>query len=356
MAITDISNTKYLLNSVLGNVPYGVITTDFKGRITIINEAATTILSQHEKIDAYLDENILHFFEAPQKTFEMIEECIHTSRIEFDLDREKYKDKFIKITGRKLVDGMLFTIEDITEKEQMILQIEERSAQLEVTNKELEQFAYITSHDLQEPLINIESFIRLLKEPKRQELLSEEAQQFLKIIDESAKKMSQQIFGLLQYSRLGNNKEKKTVEIKTLINDVIQSLSNQIDSNHVVIEIGDLPDTLFLFKEEIFSLFQNLITNAIKYRKAEVKPRIKISSETHKNLIKFSISDNGIGFPENKKETIFEIFKRLNNNAAIEGNGIGLAHCKKIIELHGGNIWADSILNEGSTFHFTISQ
>jgi light-regulated signal transduction histidine kinase (bacteriophytochrome) len=135
--------------------------------------------------------------------------------------------------------------------------------------------------------------------------------------------------------------------------DVLSDMIITIEESNAEITVSDLPH-LKGYETEIRQLFQNLVSNALKFRKKDVAPKIKIFAQKKEDDWLFSVQDNGIGIEENNKQKLFVIFKRFNNREEYEGTGIGLAHCKKIVELHGGTIWADSKFGEGSTFHFTI--
>ena len=185
------------------------------------------------------------------------------------------------------------------------------------------------------------------------EKLDEEANMSLDFMVEATDRMSDLVKGLLDYSRIGKSNEMVIVNTCDTIKDITKDLSNAINRQNASITLGRLP-TVKVFKTEIRLLFQNLISNAIKFQKEGVKPKVHISAEEDDVYWKFSLQDNGIGIPENEVLNVFGIFKRLNKRSNYEGTGIGLAHCEKIVHMHGGLIWVESKENEGSTFHFTI--
>jgi two-component system, chemotaxis family, sensor kinase Cph1 len=230
---------------------------------------------------------------------------------------------------------------------------------LEFRNKELEQFAYITSHDLKEPLITISGMINLFVEDY-DDKLDENGKMILGFINESSDRMRNLIDALLEYSRLGNTKEDTLIDTNALITSLKADLSNVITRTNTTIKTKKLP-TIKGSEIEIRLLFQNLISNGIKFIKAGVKPVIEIDCKKiidpiniHKGVYQFTIKDNGIGIEEKHQERIFSIFQRLHTREEYEGTGIGLAHCKKIIEAHGGDIWLESTVGVGTTFYFTI--
>ena len=224
---------------------------------------------------------------------------------------------------------------------------------LQLKNKEIEQFTYIASHDLQEPLRSIRGMVNILKQKQINEI-DEVTNNCVNFIDRSTTRMSSLIKGLLDYSRIGVNKVLKEVDINEILNALInKDLSESIKDSNAVIEIDKLP-TINVYKNEIHLLFLNLLSNAIKFHKEGSNPQIKVSVNRVDQFWKFSIEDNGIGIENSNNRNIFGIFQRLNRRGNFDGTGIGLAHCDKIVYLHGGEIWVDSKLGEGTTFHFTI--
>lgn len=232
--------------------------------------------------------------------------------------------------------------------------VQQRTAELERKNKELEQFAYVASHDLQEPLRTTTGFVEALRKQYKG-MLDIHADRYLDYIAQSSERMKTLIKDLLDYSRIGREKQFVPVNCNALLKEVITDLSTVISESGAVIESNDLP-VLNAFPTELKLLFQNLISNSIKFRKAGMAPRVFIDVQPQKGYWKFSVKDNGIGIDPSHQDRIFIIFQRLHNRSDYEGSGIGLAHCKKIVELHGGEIWVDSVPGEGSTFYFTIAE
>jgi len=231
--------------------------------------------------------------------------------------------------------------------------IEIKNNKLNESIEELEEFAYITTHDLKQPLRTILNFVHLFSISK-QHLLDDEAKLFLKFISDSSTRLDNLINDMLNHSVIGKTGgTKEWIEVGKLIDHVISDLNAQIQESNAQIEYKDLPK-INGFRSELNSLFQNLISNAIKYSKQDEKPNIEISYSSKDNDWVFSIKDNGIGFDPKFNNKIFSIFQRLENASNISGTGIGLAHCKKIVELHGGKIWAESEPAKGSTFFFTL--
>ncbi|WP_414468681.1 sensor histidine kinase [Methanobacterium sp. ACI-7] len=221
------------------------------------------------------------------------------------------------------------------------------------SNDELRQFAYITSHDLQEPLRTIASYAGLLKR-RYEGQLDSDADEFIGYMVSGASRMKSMIQGLIEYSRVGTGKEKFIeFSTKNALKNAISSLKSSIDESNAEITYEELP-YITGNESQISIVFHNLIENALKFQKEGVPPKIKISFKKRGNEYVFSISDNGIGLEEQYSDKIFEVFKRLHTIDKYQGAGIGLAIIKRIIEQHGGYVWVKSELWKGSTFYFTI--
>jgi light-regulated signal transduction histidine kinase (bacteriophytochrome) len=223
---------------------------------------------------------------------------------------------------------------------------------LQSRNKDLEQFAYVASHDLQEPLRTVVSYIALLDKQYGKHF-DENARQYMNFAIQSTHRLKRLIRDLLEYSRIGRNYQSDKLNINEVVKEVTTSMDWQISKSGTTVAIDKLPLTEG-YVNDIKLLFQNLISNAIKYSKQGVPPVISISAEPIEEFWKFSISDNGIGIQSECFQRIFMIFQRLHNQGEYEGSGIGLAHCKKIVEMHGGTIWVESEIGKGSRFHFTL--
>jgi signal transduction histidine kinase len=232
--------------------------------------------------------------------------------------------------------------------------VEQRTMELESKNKELEQFAYVASHDLQEPIRTTAGFVELLKKQYRGRL-DQNADKYIDYILQSSDRMKTLIQDLLDYSRIGRQKESMLVDCAFLLKEVLADMDKSIRESETIIIREDLP-VIKAYPTELKLLFQNLIANSIKFRKPATHPVIDIGAARRDGFWEFYIRDNGIGIDEKYHERIFVIFQRLHTRTEYEGSGIGLAHCKKIAELHDGKIWVDSNPGEGSVFHFTIKE
>ena len=257
--------------------------------------------------------------------------------------------------------GALAMVTDITKRkiDEQLLQLSEVSLEIKnkeliQKNKELEQFAYVASHDLQEPLRTTASFVELLQRQYKGQL-DENADKYLNYLVNASDRMQVLIKDLLDYSLIGSKKAFKKIDCNVLVQEVLMDLGTAIQESKTDIQVEKLP-LINGYDIEIKQLFQNLITNAIKFRKKDVVPQIKISASKKDTAWEFAIKDNGIGINEQHKDRIFVIFQRLHTRTAYEGSGIGLSHCKKIVELHDGKIWLESQPGEGTTFYFTIQK
>ncbi|MEM9543334.1 MAG: ATP-binding protein [Cyanobacteria bacterium P01_E01_bin.42] len=226
--------------------------------------------------------------------------------------------------------------------------------ELERSNQDLEKFAYVASHDLQEPLNLISSYVQLL-EMRYSDRLDESAKEFINFAVEGVTHMQTLIDDLLTYSRLGTQQKKfAEIEIEDVLKRVCLNLQTKIDESEATILYDRLP-SVWSDRTQLIQVFQNLIGNAIKFRREE-PPRIQIEVKEQEEEYLFSVCDNGIGIDPQFNDRIFIIFQRLHSRDEYSGTGIGLALCKKIIEHRGGRIWIESELGKGSTFYFTISR
>lgn len=242
---------------------------------------------------------------------------------------------------------------DITERKEIEIKLNEALESVQKSNSELEQFAYVASHDLQEPLRMVTSFLTQL-EKKYSDNLDDKAKEYIYFAVDGAKRMRQIILDLLEFSRVGRTDETlNEISIESIVKEIIILHGKQIEELNANIKYDVLP-SLICHKTPIRQLFQNIIGNSLKYHKIGVPPVIEITSTDKGNYWEFSISDNGIGIETDYHEKIFVIFQRLHNKDEYSGTGIGLAICRKIIESMGGNIGVTSTVNKGSTFHFTI--
>ena len=366
--------TGNLLRNVLDNSRDGIMAFESvrneKGKIVdfkfiLANEASTQMTNRTQV--QLIGKRLLEIF--PGNRYKLLEEYIKVAEtgvdlrteVEYDLDGEKI---WFKILAAKLDDGFLVTFSDITKEKDTEIQLRNYTLELKRSNEDLEQFAYVASHDLQEPLRKIRSFgDRLIS--KYQEKLDETGQHYIERMQVASQRMQSLIEDLLSFSRITRSSELPgQVDINQLMEEVLDDLSDQVSREHAKVEVAEIPPILGV-KGQMHRLFQNLVSNAIKFRKPEEDPLIKISGEKisalqltkeynfsprYKFYVKITVSDNGIGFDKKYSEQIFNVFQRLHGKNEFEGTGIGLAICKKIVTHHGGIIFAKSEEGIGSDF------
>lgn len=254
------------------------------------------------------------------------------------------------------------SMQDITQLKQNEKALEELNEkllvnvnELAVSNAELEQFAYIASHDLQEPLRMVTSFLTQLQK-KYENKLDDKAQQYIHFATDGAVRMRQIIMDLLDYSRIGKlNYQFEEIDLNELVREINCLHGNLINETRATIKFDNLP-VISAARIPLQRLLSNLISNGIKYRKSDILPMIEVQVKEGPSKWEFSVSDNGIGISDQFYEKIFVIFQRLHSREQYPGTGIGLAISKKIVENHGGKIWLTSQLGKGSAFHFTIKR
>ena len=243
-------------------------------------------------------------------------------------------------------------VRDITELKKADEILKFKLEELARSNKELEQFAYVSSHDLQEPLWMITGYLQLLQRKYRGEL-DEKADKYIRFAVDGAFQMQNLINDLLEFSRMTTStREPGPANCEFILNQVLFNLKLFIKENKATVAHGSLPEVMIDFTQ-LVQIFQNLIINGIKFHSEEA-PKIYISAEKKASEWVFSVQDNGIGIDPQYSGKIFEIFKRLHKKEEYPGTGIGLAICKKIVERCGGRIWVESELGKGSTFYFTL--
>lgn len=360
-----LSNPQPLLLKMLGGVEdYAILILDKLGNISSLNKGA-------EKIKGYSSKEIIG------RNFRIFytEEALKNGIPDLLLQKALLKGKAQHRGWRVKKDGKMFwahvtitTIydednevigfckftRDLTDKLNAEKALREYARLLEFRNKELEQFVYIASHDLQEPLLTVNNFVGLLKK-EYGELFDENGTLYLRYISEATVKMKTLIKGLLDYARLGTPAAREQVNCNFLVETAKQELSEQIAATGMTIQFDNLP-VVYGYSAELKQLFHHLISNSMKFRKKDILPEVQITATEDDQYWNFDFSDNGIGIETRYKEKIFSIFQRLHSQEDYEGHGIGLSHCKKIVELHGGEIFVKSVLNEGSTFCFSLKK
>jgi PAS domain S-box-containing protein len=251
------------------------------------------------------------------------------------------------------VANVLVVSRDVTGRKKAEDAMQRSAENLRRSNEDLQQFAYAVSHDLQEPLRMVSGFLRLLEE-RYQPQLDERARKYISYAVEGATRMSQLITDLLAYSRVDRQaKELQPTDANASLASALSNLRTRIEEASATISHDELPIVL-ADGSQLVQLFQNLIGNAIKFRNIGRSCRVDIGALKQDSEYVFSVCDNGIGIAEEDFDRIFTIFQRLHAREKYEGTGVGLAICKRIVERHGGRVWVESRLGEGSRFRFTL--
>jgi PAS domain S-box-containing protein len=266
--------------------------------------------------------------------------------------------KYVSYKGRLFYDcsgkhtKRFGTIMDITARKLHELELKKMLEELQRSNRDLEQFAYAATHDLQEPLRMISAYSNILKS-KLNGSLDEASNHYFEILIESSKRIYTLILGLLEYAHINSASESfVNTDLNAILEDVLKDLSELIRVNKAEVYVERLP-VLKLVPLQMKQLFRNLILNAVKF-KSEHNPCIHIKSELNNGSYQFSIKDNGIGINQKYYEKIFVLFQKLHTRDVSPGTGIGLSICKKIVEHHGGKIWVESEPGQGTTFYFSV--
>ena len=220
------------------------------------------------------------------------------------------------------------------------------------SNQELKQFVHVASHDLQSPLKTITNYLALL-ETRHGIQLDSDARKLIGVTTEAAKRMQALIRDLLVFSSVGFHEAHTQVDLNKLLTEVLAEQQANIKESGATIDIGPLP-SLVIHPTNLYQIFQNLISNSLKYCRADTAPQITIRAVDERNLIRFAVRDNGIGIAQQHYERVFQIFQRLHGRNVYPGTGIGLATVRKVVDLYGGQVWIDSTVGVGTTVFFTI--
>lgn len=343
--------SKNYLNAILDNMLDILVVTDLDGVIQKINRAAQAVLTAEVKEVEGL--SLLRFFPAEKQELGYFRDLIKKNG-----EVRDYEMLLVTAAGARLpvlasasfiknnegeISGIAVVMRDITLRKKY-------EAEMARSNEELQRFAFVASHDLQEPLRTICNYIQLL-ESKYRTVLGAESEKHVEFISSAVRRMRALVSDLLEYSKLNATLNLKEVDSDEALNYVLAALHDSISAAGAVIERGDLP-RLRADQSHIERLFQNLISNAVKFRDGAA-PRLRVSAEPGAAGWIFSVKDNGIGIASGHRAKLFKIFGRLHGNG-VAGAGIGLAACKKIVEYYGGSIWFESEPGKGSTFFFSI--
>jgi PAS domain S-box-containing protein len=349
-------------NTILESIGDGFFTVDNNFTVSYWNSQAEELLfTPKEKV---IGKHLWDIFDQ-EKATTSYQKYRRALNEHISLKFEDYYDpiqKWFDVNVYPSENGISVFFKDITKRKQDEEQLkelnrtlEQQARELAASNEELEQFAFVASHDLQEPLRMISSFLAQL-ERKYDSVLDEKGRKYIHFATDGARRMRQIILDLLDFSRVGRiDLERKETDVGKIVESVVLLHQKMIQEKKGVVEYSGLP-VIFAAEIPLQQLFQNLVNNALKYHEGNKPPRVVISSAESEKYWAFSVEDNGIGIHEEYQEKIFTIFQRLHHKDEYSGTGVGLAICKKIAEQHGGEIWVESEPGEGSTFYFTISK
>lgn len=357
---------KKWLEVTLASIGDGVVATDADGRIAFFNRVAQTLTGwRAEQVIGRPLEEILRFERRDQGSAEnpglialrerrSVDHSSGTllvghdgTRIDVDANGAPTFDSAGRLVGSVLV------LHDVTERERAARELRQRSDELDRSNRDLEQFAYVASHDLQEPLRAVAGPLQLLQR-RYEGKLDERADEFIGHAVDGAMRMQKLIDDLLSYSRVGRVEDpKQPVQLDGALELALTNLTVVLQETEAQVTHDALPTVLGI-STQLALLFQNLIGNALKFRKKDQQIRIYIGAQPDGDEWRISVADNGIGIAEQYFERIFVIFQRLHTRREYPGTGLGLALCKRIVEHHGGRIWLTSKPDEGTTFFFTL--
>ncbi|HCT85987.1 MAG TPA: hypothetical protein DF296_12420 [Candidatus Margulisbacteria bacterium] len=385
--ITDYKRSEAALNKerdlikrIADTSPVGINFVDKEGKVTFINNQASKIvgISQKDSIKLPYNAQILKlskFDGTPlaegEMPFEQVKNKLSpVENILMTIETPEGKQKFLSINATPVFsetgefDGMVSSLEDITERKKAEEElhnyhikleelVKERTAKLEQANKELEAFSYSVSHDLRAPLRAINGYSEILLEDYGTSLPANSTKYLTSIID-NVHRMNQLIDDLLNLSKSSRQEVVwSTINMEELVKKVFEEQKTLLEDRNIEFSVMDLPVTRG-DSSLIRQVWENLISNAIKYTKHKKTAIIEVGSFLQDNTIIYYIKDNGAGFDMTYKDKLFGVFQRLHTSAEYEGTGVGLAIVKKIIQKHNGTVWAESVVGKGATFYFTI--
>jgi PAS domain S-box-containing protein len=364
----DLKLNQTFLQQIVDNIPYLLVARDLKGRNILVNKSYRELLKLMDQ--DIIGKTLYELF--PQRnaefTYEFEKKVISTGlimEIEEQLALDDGTHIFVSVLFPLRNDlGNIFAIgkisKDITERKEEVEKIKILNEELEINlknlkivNDELSSFSYSAAHDLRAPLRHINGFIKLLRK-NAGDKLDEKEQRYLDIINNSTNTMGILLDELLAFSRLGTSPAYKVkVNVNNIVNEVIENIKTELEKDNITWKVADLPDTNaepVLIKQAL----THLIGNSVKFSSNVKKAKIEIGSKSEDSQIIYFIRDNGAGFDMKYTDKLFGIFQRLHSPDEFSGIGIGLAKVKKIIEKHGGEIWAEGKINKGATFYFTL--
>ncbi len=357
----ELAESEAKLQAIMDNTIDGLITIDREGTVQSYNKACEQIFGYMpsevigKNIKMLMPENIAEKHDLYMDNYQQGKSKKGMIGFAREVEAKRKNGELfpveISVSEVMTPEGMIYSgiMRDITERKKMI-------ETLMNSNEELERFAYVCSHDLQEPLRMVSSFTEKLKDYVEDTGVDkdEKGQRYMNFVVDGAKRAQELIQDILAYSKLDRDAQRhEPVDLNELIKLVQETIQVSLEHTGGEVTYGDLPVVLGN-KTQIYQLLQNLIGNGLKYQNPETKPSVDVSVKEAGDFWQVSIKDNGIGMEERHLKQIFEVFKRLHRKDEFPGTGIGLSVCKKIVERHGGQIWVESKKGQGSTFHFTL--
>ena len=365
-----IRRSEELLRGIFDTSNVGIFLVDPQGRITHANDHMANMFGYES--DAMIGTQYVNLVNPTERETALTKMVALTKgeMLRVDSERSYLRQDGVEfwgqLTGRTLLDGcgkaigLVGVILDITERKEAEVKLrqahdllEQQATELARSNEELEQFAYVASHDLRQPLRMITSYMSKT-ENRLAPLLDDDTKEFIQFAVGGAKRMDRLIVDLLAYSRTGQGARLEPVALADIVSDALVNLTVAIEEADAEVIVAEGLPTINGDRMELTRLFQNLIGNAVKYRAPGRQPRIEVGSYKQAGEWLIVVKDNGIGIAPEDRHRAFAIFKRLVAQDAYEGTGIGLAVCKKIVEQHGGRIWIDSPQGDGTTFTFSL--
>ncbi len=351
--------------TVVELAPNGLIISDTEGNIRMANRETVKIFGyeQEELLAGNIDMLVPAQFRSShaglRKSYHRrpVEHTMGAGRNMFALTKSG-QELPVEITLKPIVTDegkmILASIVDISERIKAESTMRAQMIELATRYQELEQFNYLASHDLKEPLRTVSNYIRIIEEDYPGQV-NDDIKAYHSAMNQAVARMNTLVHLLLDYARLGYRKKLTRVDSAVVVHDVIADLNDLITKSGAVITIRELP-VLEVYETEFRLLMQNLINNAVKFRRSEVVPMVEIGATNDGAPFEFYVRDNGIGIPAKHFGKIFNIFQRLHKDSEYAGHGIGLTSCRKIVDMHGGRIWLESVAGEGTTVRFTIAQ
>lgn len=354
LGLTSTEFKEYLI-SLIGNSPYGIFTIDLLGYVNISNNLAAQYLDIGSDANSLVDRDIIESLSHIPKLQRIFIDQINLKRKDFDIAELRHKDRVLDIKGRKILNGMLITLVDITERVNINQELKNYANRLKVVNADLEEFNYISSHDLKSPISTIYGLVEMLKEEKN---IKEDGLEVFSMLRKTIDITKNKIEAL---NRVMANKkdlhlDREMVNLGEIIDEVKETLSMAIKESKTQFHLENVDNEVYFPKPHLESVMQNLIDNAIKYKKSDTTPEITIILEETNTHDIIYVKDNGIGLDIDRyADKIFNLFYRVSEETG-SGSGVGLHIVKNIINSYYGRIEVSSTIDLGTTFKILLEK